>query len=445
MKGRIAIEYHPLSKIEGWPRNPKLHNLEAIAGSIDRWGDVDPMIRDERTGRLVAGHGRKQALRDRKDAGAAPPQYVGVDAATGEWLVPVVVGAAWASEEEAEAFLLAHNQTTIAGGWNEALLAPALERALAAKVPVLGWSTPDVKALLQRVRSAGGRDPAPAGALVDQAEVLGRKWKTKLGQTWEVPSLSCPSGAHYVRCGDCASPGVLKDLVKRAGAPSWMWTDPPFGVSYIGGMSNPRQAAAAGRRTRLKIEDDDESSVGELLKRAFAAVDAVLAAEATLYVAAPPGRPLADFMRAFMTTPSRWSLHQLLAWVKNHFALGSSDYRGQCEMLLYGWKGRGRTVGGRVWNGGRDKSNVLNFDRPAHSDLHPTEKPIDLIAECLRNSTKPGAGHIGIDPFGGSGSTLIAAETIGRPCYVVELHPPYIGVILERCYLMGLSPKLLTR
>jgi len=117
----LNIEYMSLSTIEGWPRNPKGHDLDGLEGSISRFGFVVPIIIDERTKKLAAGHGRVDSLREQKDAAQTPPEYV--DIRDGEWFVPVVRGVSFNSDTELEAFLIAANQLTISGGWDNQKLA----------------------------------------------------------------------------------------------------------------------------------------------------------------------------------------------------------------------------------------------------------------------------------------------------------------------------------
>lgn len=166
MQGKLGLEYFPLEDVQGWPGNPKQHDLEAIGSSIDRWGDVDPLIRDDRTGRLVAGHGRTEYLRQRKAAGHVPPRFVQVEEGTGRWLVPVVVGASWDTDAEAEGFILAHNQTTIAGGWGS-LLAPMMQRLEAAAVPIIGWGTAAVREIVDGPKPGGAPGPRTGPPLAD--------------------------------------------------------------------------------------------------------------------------------------------------------------------------------------------------------------------------------------------------------------------------------------
>jgi DNA modification methylase len=151
------------------------------------------------------------------------------------------------------------------------------------------------------------------------------------------------------------------------------------------------------------------------------------------YVFCPAG-PLGTEFRLALREAG-WRLHQSLAWVKNTIVLGHSDYHYQHEDVLYGWKpgagrpGRGRHAGSR-WFGDNRQASALFFDRPARSGEHPTAKPVALLAALLRNSSR--RGELVLDPFAGSGSTLIACEQLGRRCLAVELDPGYCDVIRRR-------------
>lgn len=147
---RLRIVYTPLSEILAWPTNPKTHDRDGISGSIDRWGFNDPMVIDERTGRLVEGHGRAESLSAMKAEGKTPPAHVELREGDGEWLAPVVRGVAFASDEEAEGYIVAHNGLTTAGGWEQSKLAPILARAMESRIPagVLGFEQAAVDKIL---------------------------------------------------------------------------------------------------------------------------------------------------------------------------------------------------------------------------------------------------------------------------------------------------------
>ena len=178
---------------------------------------------------------------------------------------------------------------------------------------------------------------------------------------------------------------------------------------------------------------NDDGNASELLAAALHAVDPWLAPSARFYLCAPGG-PLGTGFRLALDEVG-WHLHQTLVWVKNRFVLGHGDHQLQHEDILYGWKpgpgrpGRGRHNGTR-WQGGNTASSVFFVDRPARSEVHPTMKPVALIAAQLQNSSL--RGDAVLDLFAGSGSTMIACQQTGRRCFAVELDPAYCDVIRQR-------------
>lgn len=269
----------------------------------------------------------------------------------------------------------------------------------------------------------GSDGPSEEGAPpFDKAAELEAKWGTAGGQLWLISSATAPGKAHRLLCGDATS---VDDVVRLVGDERlrWMWTDPPYGVEYVG-------------RTRdaLTIANDNAEALPALLRHAFARADHVLVEGAPIYVAHPPGALSVEFARAFVE--AGWHWHQTLVLVKNHIVFGHSDYHYKHEPILYGWK-KGKD---HPWFGERDKATVFEVERPLASDLHPTTKPTELIAACLRNSSR--AGDPGFEPFAGSGSTLVAAEQTGRLCFGLDIEPKYVAVTLERLAGLGLEPRL---
>lgn len=151
--GTVKIEYTPLTEIDRWPRNPKLHDVRQLSASVERFGFVQPFLVDEKTGRLVAGHGRLETLTSMKQRGTPPPEYVQVQG--GDWLVPVVRGVAFESEQEAEAYLIADNRLQEIGGWDDKMLARMLAEASAnvegAQLTGLGFTDDQMRSLLEEV------------------------------------------------------------------------------------------------------------------------------------------------------------------------------------------------------------------------------------------------------------------------------------------------------
>jgi hypothetical protein len=207
MEGDLRIEYVSLAEISGWPGNPKRHDLAGIGGSIDRWGFNDPLVRDERTGQLVEGHGRLAALEQRQRTGGPPPGHVRVDGGT--WLVPVVRGVSFETEAEAEGYLLAHNQLPASGGWDGHARARMARTVVAAGVPAgaLGFGAKLDKMI---ARAAGASEVRE----IQTGEVADEFWITVRG-----PLRSQREALDELRrtLGACAGVRVEIGVVERGG------------------------------------------------------------------------------------------------------------------------------------------------------------------------------------------------------------------------------------
>ncbi len=256
---------------------------------------------------------------------------------------------------------------------------------------------------------------------LDRAAELAEKWGTATGQVWTVPSKSRAGLVHRLMCGDSTRREDVRRLAGDA-RPIWVWTDPPYGIEYVGKTADS-----------LTIQNDGAAALPHLLHEAFARADEILVDGAPIYVAHPAGCLSVEFARAFVDTGWHW--HETLVWLKDSMVLGHSDYHYKHEPLLYGWKGKNRR-----WFGGRDQVSVFEIPRPKASELHPTMKPPGLVVRCLRNSSR--IGDVGYDPFSGSGTTLVASEQTGRACLAMEIDPKYVAVALERLSLLGLTPEL---
>jgi DNA modification methylase len=405
MPGARRIEYLPLSSLQGAKSNPKAHDDANIQASVSRFGFVDPPTLDERTGRLVGGHGRRDALLALKAAGSAAPAGIRVE--RDDWYVPVLRG--WASENDAaaDAFLLASNQLTMAGGWDESALSAML--ADLSKIPEslagVGFSEKELVSFLASLgRNEGQCDPDDAPEPEDDTYV-------KAGELWLL-------GKHRILCGDCTDPDVVARVLGGEKAQA-CWTDPPFGVEYKGGTAKHKT-----------ISNDDAEGLPALLRDAFARCAEALIEGGAIYVAHPAGALSAIFVSEFMGAGFR--LHETLIWVKDVFVLGHSDYHYRHEPILFGYSPGGgrRGRGGEGWYGDNAQDSVIEIPRPKKSEEHPTMKPVELVERCLGNSTAP--GHLVFEPFSGSGTTLIACERLGRRCSAIELEPRYVQVAIER-------------
>jgi DNA modification methylase len=251
----------------------------------------------------------------------------------------------------------------------------------------------------------------------DAAERIRQRWGVEYGQLWQ-------AGNHRLLVGDSRVKGSYTRLLGDRSAPiTMMWTDPPYGVNYEGRTED-----------KLKIQNDTGFNLPELLAATFENVNEVLSDGAPIYIAHPDGILSLTFGNAFVT--QGWHFHQRLIWVKDSMVLGHSDYHFQHEPIIYGWKGVNRQ-----WFGERVQKTVFHVDRPKRSTEHPTMKPVDLIQQMLVNSAR--AGDSIIDTFVGSGSTIVAAETMHMEGYGMDNDPRFIAVTLERLQELGLECSLL--
>lgn len=271
----------------------------------------------------------------------------------------------------------------------------------------------DSEAVLSMLNELAGReiiepfegltDPDEAPAPVEEPYV-------KPGDLWVL-------GEHRILCGSSTEPGDVDRLMAGEKA-DVMWTDPPYGVEYVGGTKD-----------KLTIQNDSASGLPDLLRGAFGL--APLRPGAPFYIAHPAGPQSLEFLLAVVDVG--WVIRQGLVWVKNTFVLGRSDYHYRHEPIIYGVvpgaEGRfGR--GGVGWYGDNAQDSVFEVDKPARNAEHPTMKPVELIEAMLRNSATKGS--IVYEPFAGSGSTIIACERLGMACRAMEIDPRYVQVAIER-------------
>ena len=361
-----------------WRIHPK-RQREALRAILADVGYVAPLIAREEQGRLVLvdGHLRKSIDPDQ--------------------IVPVVV--LDVSEEEADRILATLDPITGLAQANGAVLRELLE-GLSISNEALRQMLADVARGARRI----GGDP-------DDIPPLPGRPTTRPGDLWTLAS-------HRILCGDATSTKDLARLMGRRKA-RVLWTDPPWGNSYVGKT-----------KRALRIQGDEAAGLESLLRGSFAAVDRFLQPGAAIYIAHPAGASQITFLEAFLT--QGWVLSQQIVWVKDAFVLGHSDFHAQHEPILYGhtpspgrW-GRGH----HGWYGGNAESTVLQIPRPKASREHPTMKPTELIRRLIENSS--GFGDLILDPFLGSGSTLVAAEQCGRRCFATDIDPSYVDVAVRR-------------
>lgn len=397
----LHIDYLPLNALQVAARNPKRHELVQLAGSINRFGYVEPIVLDERTARMVAGHGRRESLLQMRDAGDAPPAGIRIEGA--DWLVPVVRGWSSKSDKDAEAYLVASNRHVELGGWDDPALAAMLQDI---DLEGTGFTQDDLTALLDDIAlpTELDGDPNEVPEEPDDADV------------YVQPGDLYVLGKHRILCGDSTSPDAIRRLLAGQLA-DLCWTDPPWNVAY-GKSDHPSYR-------KREIANDDLGEAFPGFCAAFCAgIKSATKPGAALYMAMSAQEwPTID--AALRAVGFHWSA--TIIWAKDSLVLGRGDYHRQYEPLWYGWNADSARLHPLE---DRKQSDVWNIPRPKRSEEHPTMKPVELVARSIQNSSSH--GNLVFDPFGGSFTTLIAAEQTGRVCRAIELEPRYVQVGIER-------------
>jgi DNA modification methylase len=317
------------------------------------------------------------------------------------------------SEEEARTVLATLDPLAALAQADPPALADLLDRVKA--------SSAAVRELLDSLASQAGLHGRRLRADPDWAPPPPQRPRTRPGDLWTV-------GAHRVLCGDATRKKDVARLMAGEHA-DVLWTDPPYGKDYVGGTAR-----------RLRIAGDTRSGVEELLQAAFTMADEILRPGAAIYVAHPAGASSVAFLQAFLA--QGWRLHQTLVWVKDRLVLGRTDYHYRHEPIAYGYSPGGgrRGRGAQGWYGGNAQDSVIEVPRPSASREHPTMKPVELVRRCLANSSKEDQAVL--DPFLGSGTTLVAAQILGRRGFGLEVDPAYCDVAVARlAKVTGETPR----
>lgn len=383
-----------LNKIEDLrpsPINPRTISDAAKDGlrySLEEFGDISGVVWNKRSGNLVCGH---QRINELKELGAELKSYGDRDFLElpdhSRFAVRVVD---WGEDKEAAANLAANNQA-IAGRWTSDA------HELIAKVRAASDTNYQHLRIAEILKQAP-RVPVPFDD--DEMPEPPKDPVAKLGDVWKL-------GRHTIVCGDC------RDGYDHGPPVDCIVTDPPYGVDYVGKTSK-----------RLTIDNDGAGDLRQLLEKALANAMQKTRKGACWYVFAPAGPQFLDFAYV-LSELGVW--RQTLVWLKDSMVLGRSDYHYKHEAIFYGW-----TPGGSHGqpHGGRNHTTVWEFDRPKSSREHPTMKPVALIGHAIQNSTCIDDSIL--DPFLGSGTTLIACEKTDRRCVGVEISPSYVDVAIER-------------
>lgn len=371
-----------IDRLIPYARNARTHSKEQIKqlrASLREFGFVNPCIIDKDYN-IIAGHGRVMAA---KEEGISE--------------IPCVF-AEHLTEAQKRAYILADNRLALNAGWDDEMLGVELSdlQASAFDLTLLGFSDAEMNKLM------GGMENAKDDDFDVDAE-LQKPTLSKPGDLWLL-------GNHRLVCGDSTKPETYALLMDGKSA-NLVVTDPPYNVNYEGSAGKIKNDHMAGE------------AFYQFLLDAFTQMEKAMAQDASIYIFHADTEGL-NFRKAF--TEAGFYLSGTCIWKKQSLVLGRSPYQWQHEPVLFGWKKSGK----HAWFSDRKQSTIWEFDKPRKNGDHPTMKPIPLLAYPIVNSSMTGC--VVLDPFGGSGSTLIACEQTGRVCRMVELDEKFCDVIVRR-------------
>lgn len=380
----MEIKELPLKELKPAAYNPRKKlkkgdkEYEKIKQSLLKFGYVDPIIVNEDL-TVIGGHQRLTVLKD-------------LDYETAKCVIVDL------PKEDEKALNIALNKIT--GQWDEALLADLLLDLQESdfNLDLTGFEPPEIDDILSNVH-----DKELSEDEFDVEEELKKPTLSRHGDIWQL-------GKHRVICGDSTKAETYKQLLDDRKA-NLVVTDPPYNVDV---------EETAGKILNDNMSDGD---FYQFLLSMFTQVENHMEDDASIYVFHADTEGL-NFRKAFKD--AGFYLSGCCIWKKNSLVLGRSPYQWQHEPCLYGWKKKGK----HQWFSDRKQTTIWEYDRPKSSKDHPTMKPIQLMAYPIQNSSM--RGTIVLDPFLGSGSTLIAADQTGRVCYGIELDEKFVDVIVKR-------------
>ena len=385
MKLPDTLEAIQIDALIPYARNSRTHSdaqVAQIAASIKEFGFTNPVLIDVGGG-IIAGHGRVLAARK---LGLTDVPCIRLDHLT---------------DAQKRAYVIADNRLALNSGWDMEMLKVEFAdlQELGFDLELTGFDLDEIKELLAPVGTEGLTDP-------DDAPPLPENPRTRPGDIWVM-------GKHRLLCGDSTSVSDLEKLTEGQLVDMWL-TDPPYNVAYEGKTKDA-----------LKIKNDEmgDDQFRQFLRDAYTAADMVMKPGAVFYIWHADSEGY-NFRGA--AQDAGWKVRQCLIWKKSSMVMGRQDYHWKHEPCLYGWK----EGASHLWAADRKQTTILEFEKPSRNGEHPTMKPVALFEYQLLNNTK--GGDQVLDSFGGSGTTLIAAEKNGRVARLMELDPKYCDVIVKR-------------
>jgi DNA modification methylase len=401
----MKTEMIKVKDLKPYEKNARKHeaaDVAAIAESIKAFGFRDPVGVWGPQNVIVEGHGRVLAA---KQLGITEVPCIRLDDLT---------------DEQRRAYALAHNRTAELSTWDAEVLPLELEDCPSYDMTDFGFDLDNVADAYLKNHPEEEKNPDVHVAEEDDFDPSAEVEKRAApGDIWLL-------GDHRLMCGDSTDPDAWARLMSGELA-DMVFTDPPYGVA-IGDKNKALNAVQkAGRRTEnIKGDTMTEDQLYTMLKSAFVNVRENCADDACYFVTSPQDGSL-GLMMLMMMRDAGLTVRHVLMWRKNTatFSLGQLDYDYQHEPIFYTW-----TKKHHNFRAGENRTTVWDYDKPRKCDLHPTMKPVALVANAILDGTT--GGMLVLDAFGGSGTTLIACEQLGRKCRMMELDPHYVDVIIDR-------------
>jgi len=387
LKTTEELKLIDIDELIPYANNARTHSKDQInklRSSLREFGFINPILIDKDYN-ILAGHGRVMAAREE-----------------GIKEVPCVL-VEHLTEAQKKAYILADNRLAMDAGWDDEMLALELEnlKELDFDMDLTGFDAAEIDELFSNIHDKDVQDDD-----FDVDAALAEEPISKQGDIWLL-------GRHRLICGDSTKAEIYEKLMEGKKA-NLCVTDPPYNVNYTAGSENER---------KIKNDNMEDKNFYEFLLASFKNIFNSLDDGAAAYIFHADTEGL-NFRKAFKD--AGFHLANVCIWAKQSLVLGRSDYQWQHEPILYGWKPTGK----HRWYADRKQTTIWNFDRPTKSELHPTMKPVPLVAYPIQNSSM--SNCIVLEPFAGSGSTLIACEQLGRICYAIELDEKYADVIVKR-------------